>query len=169
MSTTTPTSTDPRASRARRLFDDLLFQNPEVCSHCFARIRDREEHGEPADRLGTGNRPTETLERAGAGELGQDVEDHDTYGVRRSYHARTFCGECGRPGGRADDAHIASLQELRGRVDSIVRRLHEAGYFPSLRTLYGTVATLKQNPEHQGADTEILATAVFLAIDSDDS
>jgi len=166
MSTATTSLTvpgKPRSEAALDRFDELLFHNAEVCSRCFARIRDRTEHDAAAGRLGTGNRPTETLQRAGEGEIGQDVEDHDAYGVRQSFHARTFCGQCGVVGGQAIGDEIHSRQYLRGCVDHIARRLHEAGYYPDLRTLYGTVARLKAKPAYQGRDREILATAVYLA------
>jgi hypothetical protein len=169
MSTTAPPSdgsatTDSEASRALRRFDDLLFANPEVCSHCFARIRDHTEHTDaPANRLGTGNRPTETLERAGAGVVGQDVTDHDAYGAKQSYHGRTYCGACGSPGGTNLD-HTTDKQALRRRLDAIARRLHEAGHYPDLATLYGTALSLKAKPDHQGKDREVLAAAVHLAL-----
>jgi hypothetical protein len=169
MSATTPpsdgsASSGSEAARALRRFDDLLFANPEVCSHCFARIRDHTEHTDaPANRLGTGNRPTETLERAGSGTVGQDVTDHDEYGARQSYHGRTYCGECGSPGGTNLD-HTTDKQTLRRRLDAIVRRLHEAGMRPDLATLYGAALSLKADPDHQGQDRELLATAVHLGL-----
>ena len=144
-------------------FDDLLFENPEICSHCFSRIRDKTEHD--TDRLGTGNRPTETLERAGDGTLGQDIEIHDEYGAAKSYHARTFCSACGSDNGRARGDHIHSLQTLRRITDRIVRRLHEQGYYPDVATTYRVVEHLKQQPEYQGRDREILATAVYLGLE----
>lgn len=166
MSTTAQLSMGrPRAREALDQFDELLFANPEVCARCFARIRDRTEHDAAAGRLGTGNRPTETLERAGAGTVGQDVETKGAHGAQRAYHARTFCGECGAAGGRAIGDEILSGQFLRGCCDRIVRRLHERGYYPDLVTLYGTVATLKSRPDYQGRDREILATAVYLALE----
>jgi len=143
-------------------FDELLFENPEVCSRCYSKIRDHETHD--LDRLGNGNRPTETLQRAGHGIIGQAVEEQDHYGVRRTHTARTFCGECGIQSGRADGRHIHSIQAMRGLCDNVVRRLHEQGLFPDITTLYGTVVSLKRDPDHQGRDRQILATAVELAL-----
>jgi len=163
-----PPETQDRSARALRLFDDLLFDHPGVCSSCYARIRDRTEHDEAvlrAGRLGTGNRPTETLQRAGDGEVGQDCRDHDEYGVRRSYFGRTYCGQCGAPGGTASPERIASLQALRGQLDAIVRRLHEQNFYPDIDTLYRTAIHLKQQPEHQGRDRQLLAAATYLALE----
>jgi hypothetical protein len=159
----TPLMDNPLPQDPGERFDDLLFDNPEICSQCFAHIRDREEHD--LNRLGNRNRPTETLERAGKGIVGQAI-DHDEDGPRQSYRARTYCGECGRQSGRADGDHIHSLQSLRNCCDAIARRLHEAGYYPDLDRLYATAVTLKRKPSYQGKDREILAVAVYLALES---
>jgi len=150
-------------SEALALFDELLFENPEICSSCFCKIRDRTEHD--TNTLGTGNRPTETLERAGSGTVGYDSHDLDAYGARQKIYARTFCGECGSAGGRRDPQHIPSLQQLRRDCDRIARRLHELGYYPDVETLYRVAESLKTNAEHQGRERQILAAAVGLAIE----
>lgn len=157
-----PVQTQPRGKRALEVFDRLLYNNPEVCSSCFAKIRDQTEHD--TDSLGTGNRPTETLERAGVGVVGYDTRDLDAYGERRATFTRTYCGECGSPGGTDDPMHIRSLQQIRGDVDQICRRLHEHGYYPDIGTLYTAVESLKTDPDKQGKDREILAAAVYLSI-----
>jgi len=166
MSTTRPTSDQQvsRGNRALRLFDDLIFANPEICSTCFARIRDQTDHDEAVDGLGTGNNPTETLQRVGEGMVGQDVELKDAYGARRQYRARTYCGACGSPGGTADGARIASRQQALRRTDHILRRLHEQGFYPDVDALYDTVAHLKRQPDRQGQDREIYAAATYLAL-----
>lgn len=155
--------TQSRGQRALRFFDELLFENPEVCSHCFSRIRDRTEHD--TEFLGTGNRPTETLERAGKGVVGHDERQLDDYGAITTPFARTYCGECGSPGGTDDPKRIRSLQQVRGHGDAILRRLHEAGYYPDVQTFYTALERLKQNPDRQGQDREILAAASFLAVE----
>jgi len=152
-----------RGPEALALFDELLFENPEICSSCFCKIRDRTEHD--TNTLGTGNRPAETLERAGSGTVGYDSHDLDAYGARQKIYARTFCGECGSPGGRDEPQRIRSLQQLRGDCDRIVRRLHELGYYPDVATLYRVAESLKTNPDRQGPDREILAASVALAIE----
>jgi hypothetical protein len=161
-----------------RFFDDLLFTSPEICAQCYRRIRSPgivdELHNVGHDgeygsaTLGTGDDPRETLERVGAGELGQTVEYHDDYGVRREYNPKTYCSECGSDGGSAIPEQILSLQRARSVTDNIVRRLHELGYYPDLGVLYNTVEHLKQQPAYQGKDREIFATAVWLALDRGD-
>lgn len=172
MSTQQPTATGSastrsasRGNRALRLFDDLVFEHPEYCATCFSRIRDHTEHDQNADSVGTGNKPTETLERSGKGVVGQDARDHDEYGAARSYHARTYCGECGSRSGSASGARICSLQEAISRTHNIVRALHRHGYYPDVNTLYEVVERLKTDPERQGRDREIFATATFLALE----
>jgi len=173
MSTQQPTATgnaghqsSSRGDRALRLFDDLIFEHPEYCSTCFSRIRDKTEHSDAsANSIGTGNKPTETLERAGKGVVGQDTHDHDEYGAKRSHYGRTYCGECGSPSGSASGARICSLQEAISRSHNIVRALHRHGYYLDIGTLYEVVEKLKTDPERQGKDREIFATAAYLAID----
>lgn len=155
-----------RAKRALRLFDDLLFENPEICSECYARIRDHTDLGDhAADRLGTNpNKPTETLERAGAGTVGQDCRDMDSYGVKRDYYARTYCDDCGSPGGTTAGDTDHSLQTMLRNGDSIVRRLHELGWYPDVEAFYTALRTLKTDPDNQGRDRNIYAVAVYLAL-----
>lgn len=144
-------------------FDDLLFENAEICSHCFSHIRDETEHD--LERLGNSNKPTETRQRAGVGVAGHTVIDLNRYGTKRKHETRTFCGECGSQSGHALGDHIHSRQAIRRICDRIVRRLHEQGYYPHLPTLYGVTLHLKRQPDHQGRDREILATAVHMAIE----
>jgi hypothetical protein len=151
--------------RALRFFDDLLFESPEVCSHCYSRIRDREEHDpeQSYQRLGTGNHPTETLERSGVGVLGIDIEDKNKHGSRQATTSRTYCSECGTDRGRARGDHIHSAYDAQRICDRLVRRLHERGWYPDVDVLYQTVEHLKSQPDYQGQDREIFATAVWLA------
>jgi len=151
--------------RALRFFDELLFDNPEVCSHCYSRIRDREEHDpeQSYQRLGTGNHPTETLERSGVGVLGIDVEDKNEYGSQQSTRARTYCSECGTDRGKAWGDYIHSRYASQRIADRLARRLHEQGWYPDIGKLYGTIDHLKSQPDYQGQDREIFATAVWLA------
>jgi len=166
--TTRQEQRSPTATRALRLFDDLLFASPEICSHCFRRIRDREEHDATAGRLGTGNRPDETLERAGDGTVGYDADREDQYGRTLTYTARTYCAGCGSPGGTAYGDDDVSLQTARRRGDQIIRRLHEAGHYVDVAAFYSALEHLKTDPSNQGKDREIFATATYLAIDRRD-
>lgn len=161
---TTADSTTQRARRALRHFDDLLYASPEICSRCYARIRDRTEHDQDLARLGTGNRPAETLERAGAGTVGQDADDVDGYGYRPQYRARTYCGACGSPGGTDIGGWTRSLQQMRRHTDNVIRRLHERGYYPDVQAVYRAVERLKTQPEHQQRDRQIFAAAVAVGL-----
>lgn len=167
---TTPHPTQPHGQysmthRALRFFDDLLFGNPEVCSHCFSRIRDHTENDpeQSHQTLGTGNHPNETLERSGVGILGIDIEDMNEYGSQQSTRARTYCGECGTDRGKARGDHIHSWYDAQRIADRLVRRLNEQGWYPDVDKLYNTIDHLKSQPDRQGQDREIFATAVWIA------
>lgn len=157
-----PETHDDRAALALDQFDDLLFENPEVCSRCFARIRDRETHDHQG--LGTGNKPTETLERAGDGEVGYDLETKDGYGELTATQVRTYCSKCGSPSGRASGDETAPLQTIKRRCDRIVRRLHDQGYYLNISQFYQLVEILKKRPDAQGRDRQILAIAIHLSL-----
>lgn len=148
-------ATDPRA-----LFDDLVFESDEICSHCYQRIRDIETHD--INNWGTGNRPSETRTRIGAGEVGYD-EDRRPGTDQREYRMATVCGECGRLHGRAD-ADPITKQAALDRLPALTRRLNEQGYAVNTRVLYDTVEHLKSKPDYVGQDTEISAVATYLAL-----
>ena len=153
----------PAHRRALERFDELLFANPEICSHCFSRIRD--EQTTDSDSWGSGRQPDSIMERAGKGALGQDVEFKNEYGSKRAYRARTYCAHCGSPGGAAIGTHDHSLQSAMDCVYNIARRLHEMGYYPDLQTLWGVVGSFKRDPDKQGRDRQLFATAVHMALE----
>jgi hypothetical protein len=162
--TTTSTSAEETARSLTDLYTLLIHESPEVCSNCHVRIRDHEELDHSAATLGTGNCPTETLERAGDGVLGYDVQLKDAYGARRHYQPRTYCGSCGQPGGTARD-DTPSKQTMLAAVDPLVTRLDEAGVPVNPGVLRYLVAELRSRPEYRGSETEIWRAAVALAAD----
>jgi len=162
MSTTRPpTGPTVEYRTLRDLYDALIFDNPEVCSNCHAIIRDKETHD--TDRLGTGNRPDSTLLRVGDGVVGYDVEIHNEYGTQRSYHARTFCDNCGRPGGAASNDPVAR-QTMLEHADTLVERLHEHGIPINVAKLKRYIGHLKSLEGYDGHETEIWRVATEFAI-----
>lgn len=169
MSTATPTSRTTSPSTAHEAARDLtdlylllIHESPEVCSNCHHRIRDREEHDHDANTLGTGNRPTETLQRAGDGVVGYDVTVKDAYGAIRSHKPRTYCGHCGRPGGHARE-DTPSKREMLDTVPALVDRFDALGVPLNDDVLEYVVAELRSQPEHRGSETEIWRAAVAVA------
>lgn len=168
MSSTAPASpsSSPTASAAsrdpRELYLEVIHDSPEVCSNCHHRIRDHEEHDPEAATLGTGNRPTETLERAGDGILGYDADAKDAYGAIQRHHPRTYCGHCGQPGGRARD-DSASKQAMLDAVQPLLHRFDDAGVPLNPDVLRYAVAELRSKESLHGKETEIWGAAVALA------
>jgi len=167
MSTTAQPLTRVRSHENRDLTDlyTLVTRSPEVCGTCHARIRDRETHeGGSLSRLGTGNRPTETLTRAGDGVVGHDIEvpGWDPYGTHAKHVARTYCDRCGTPGGRAPD-RTPSKRAMLDRVDALVTRLAEAGIPVNPAVLQQVVGDLKTDPDHEAKTTEIWRAATAVA------
>lgn len=155
--TTSTTSRDPT-----ELYLEVIHDSPEVCSNCHHRIRDHEEHDHETATLGTGNRPTETLERAGDGVLGYDAEVKDAYGAIQRHHPRTYCGRCGQPGGRARD-DSPSKQAMLDAVQPLVQRFDEASVPLNPDVLRYAVAELRSKEHLHGQETEIWRAAVAVA------
>lgn len=147
------------------LYDIVIQQNPEACSVCHEQIRDRTEHDpeQTHDGLGTGNHPTETLIRAGAGVLGHDVEDKDAYGAIREYRTRTYCGECGRPAGSSQD-DPPSRRQMLARIPALVDRLDEHGLAVDTATLRRVIHHTRSQPVYDGRTDDIWRVATALAV-----
>lgn len=145
----------------RQLFDDLVFDNAEICSDCFSRIRDEEtiDH----DGWGCGNHPDQVRQRVSDGEVGYDDHDHDRYGELRSYNSATVCGVCGQLHGRARDDPLSKQQAL-SRLPQLVRRLNEQRLAVDVDSMYSVVGHLKSQPKYQGRDSEIFAAAVWMGL-----
>jgi len=167
MSTTAQQSRDPTsvARDLTDLYDIVIVRNPEACATCHARIRDHDEHDpdETHDGLGTGNKPTDTLVRVGAGELGHDIEVHDPYGAQREYVTRTYCGECGRPAGATPD-DPQSRRTMLGRIPALLERLADHGLDVDVETLRTVVRHCKSQEAYRNRDDDIWRTAVALAV-----
>jgi hypothetical protein len=165
MSTTASSSTSTATEHARDptdLYVLLVHESPEVCSNCHRQIRDHEQHDHDSATLGTGNRPTETLERTGEGVVGYDVTIRDGYGAVRDYHPRTYCGACGQPGGRARDDTPPKTAMLDA-VKPLLERFDAADIPLNPDVLQRAVGHLRSQPEYCGSETEIWRAVVAVA------
>jgi hypothetical protein len=146
-----------RLAPAAQVFYDNLFENHEVCSYCFQQIREIE----PIDDKRWGSRlashPTEYRTIADGGEPGHDCHQHDEYGAIKTYHSRTFCGDCGR-NGLSDDSH-QKLTTLLAFGRNIVRELDRQGIDCDLDALRDSLRRSSEHRQLQGYQTEILALA----------
>jgi len=160
------------------LYTLLIHESPEVCSSCHARIRAprtaETERQVTADRvaaqsreqntLGTGDDELDALRRGGSGTAAYDAEDMDAYGVRKRHYLRTFCGECGQPGGRARD-DTPSKQAMLDAVPALVDRLAEQDIPANPKALRYIIGYLRSQPEHRGQETEMWSVATKMAVD----
>jgi len=158
-------SRDAVARDPTDVYDIVVLRSPTVCATCHERIRDKHElaAGESHDGLGSGNKPTAVLERAGAGEIGHDAQDMDEYGAVQAHPTRTFCGECGRAAS-ATPSDPAALETMLDRVPALAVALERAGEDPAVDTLYDVVRSLKTGEKYDNRDTDIWRTATALAI-----
>lgn len=140
------------------VFYDRLFENKEVCSYCFTQIRDIDPF--PDDK-NWGSRlashPTEYRSLADGGEPGHDCDEHDDYGVIKTYRSRTFCGECGRDGLSDDQAlppkHLVALGQ------NITAELDRQGVSCDFDALRDSIERSCSHRDLHGYQTEILAIA----------
>lgn len=164
----TATTSDSHEHRlgipASKAFDEIVFNDPTVCSRCFSVIRKRDTY-RPDVGIGGVSRhaPEERLRRAYDGERGYRCEDMDEYGEIRVYHPCTYCGECGSQHGRADNGDLSEALacEFAGNAAD---RLRESSMTVSRDALQYAVGKFKRMSEIQGYDTEIFRRATKIAI-----
>lgn len=146
-----------RLAPAAAVFYDSLFENSEVCSHCFQQIR----YIDPITDTGWGSRlathPTEYRMIADGGEPGHDCIQHDAYGAIQTYHSRTFCGDCGRDG--LSDDHAASEATLIEHGKNIATDLSRQNISCDRDALLDSIRRSCGHRELQGHQTEVLALA----------
>lgn len=126
------------------VFDAVVFQNHEVCSNCFTRVK----------RDG---------ERTTSATLGRTEEQHDEYGELCTYPPRTTCLECGVVRCRALDDSLSKLAALQCAT-TLVERLEEAGYPVDEYELRRFIRAAKGRPDLEAWDTEIFRYATRRAI-----
>lgn len=177
MSTTASTAHDT-ARDLRDLYPLLIHESPEVCSSCHARIRAprtaKTERSVKADRiaaqsrerntLGTGDDELDALRRGNAGTAAYDVRDMDEYGARKDYFLRTFCAECGQPGGKARD-DTPSKQAMLDAIPALVDRLAEQNIPANPDALQYIVGHLRSQEDYCGKETEIWTVATKMAVE----
>lgn len=137
-------------------FVEHVYENTEICSNCFRRIKRTEtlsvEHGS------VGSRERGYSERTEDGVMGQgDVGN-------RVYRPRTFCRACGSQSGR-DVPETLSKHEAIDRARALADRLAEERHPVNVDVLRRTVWMLKSDPDLRGCDTEIFERATKLAIE----
>lgn len=162
------TTSQPASEIARDptdLYDIVVLRSPTRCATCHERIRDRTEVDaeESHDGVGTGNCVTDVLQRAGEGELAHDCEDKDEYGASKRHYTRTFCGRCGRPGGRTP-AESASKQQMLDRVPALIDALQAEGLGVDVDAIYSAVRSLKASDEYDNRDTDIWRAATAVGV-----
>lgn len=175
MSATTPASDIARDPTD--VYTLLIHESGEVCSGCHERIRapqhaesdrcvktgDLQAQTREQNTLGTGEDELDPLRRGAEGVMAYDCEDMDDYGVKRRHFARTYCGNCGQPGGRAHD-DSPSKQQMLEAVPALVDRFAEAGIPINEDELQYLVGHLRTKEEYRGRETEIWQAATAVAL-----
>lgn len=140
-------------------FEELIWTNPEICSNCFARCKEIDEHNRPLGARGDVTYPSQSTARTPDGVRGEDVKEHDEHGAMRTHPPRTACENCGSVGLLAQDNSL-SREEALGRVDAIADRLEEDGWTIDRDRARSFVSILKRSESLTNLDWEIFAAAV---------
>jgi hypothetical protein len=140
-----------------QVFYDNLFENHEVCSYCFTQIREIDPFDDKQWGSRLASHPTEYRTIADGGAPGHDCEQHDEYGAIKTYHSRTFCGDCGRDGLADDSAQpLSTLMEFGANIH---RELTRQGLICDLDALRDSLRRSSEQPPLQDYQTERLALA----------
>lgn len=147
-----------RADQALTFFEEAIWHNHEVCSHCFARLRKTSEL-----QLDDWGNVVEETTYAAAATDGFDLEDPpetvaSTHPLARE---RIVCEDCGSVGGLASGGNL-SLDEAVERVPALVDRVQEAGYEIDVDVVYDTVRHLKSTDDYRNDEKRIFAVAAYL-------
>lgn len=148
-------------------FDLTVWQNPEVCNHCFSQIRREDTHQmHDTDKLATEGNVLKTRQRAGAGVLGYDYTALDPYAVTRVYQPRTYCNECGANDGRANDVWVMSAHDAQLAAGRLVEQLERQGVACDGRALRTFVRRCKSDDQGRidGRETEMFRRATEVAV-----
>lgn len=166
MSTTTSAVATDVARDPTDIYDIVVIRSPTRCASCHQRVRDETELGDEEchDGLGTGNRPTSVLERAGAGEIGHDAIAKDDHGAIYDYQAKTFCSHCGRRPTQTP-ADAVSLETMLDRVPALVEALRAEGLTVDVDGLFDSVRQLKTDQEYASRDADIWRAATAAAVE----
>lgn len=148
-------------------FDDIAFNDPTVCSRCFALIRRHDTYRPDADGGVSQYAPTERCIRAFNGAKGHKIAQTNDYGYRPLHEPRTFCGECGSQSGHADDDDLSRCLAVQF-ADNLADRLVEANvvYLDGVLrdALKYLIGRFKSDDRLHGIDTEIFRASTRIAI-----
>lgn len=169
MSTTvTHQDTQPTVSTTDRPdpdhpFTTAVWDDPEVCNHCFRRCKRITRASYRSKGTGTVH-PVEHHDRTPDGTLGIDERDRGHSGRIREPLPRTTCSHCGSVRLLAQRETL-SLDQALDRVPELVARLDEAGHDTSEEAAFAVIREFKSRQALQGLDREMFEMAVEKAIE----
>lgn len=142
-------------------FRHLIWENPEICSNCFARCKHIDTLETPD--WGNDNQPSSTSWRTPQGEIGYDTDVHDDYGAIQTHEPRTTCSRCGSVRLLADDDTL-SREQVEHHIREIAARLTEDGHSVNESRMLRFARLVKRVPELQRKDFEIFVGAVYYGL-----
>lgn len=170
--------------RPADVFDERVWHNPDICNHCFGRVRTVETEQIHVGKNNQRQLDYEHRDRTSHATLDHDVEakgetgtvavrDEEgrvtglepitTHSAQYRETTRTTCLQCGSVGCLATDATLSRREALQ-RVDALAARLREQGIPISERHLRETVRRGKAREDTEAFDREIFTAAVKVAV-----
>lgn len=151
-----------RPSRRRvAVFRKHILENAEVCDRCFARIR---SIGETRLKRTDVHRHYvhDHYERTDDG-----VQEHDPFHDASDRYGSCYCLRCGAASSTGLADRDRSLAELQALAKNILAYLNcHTPYRADGGRMGRTLARLKREPDNGGLDTEILAVATAVGLES---
>lgn len=149
----------PADHRGIALFEREIWQNSEVCNHCFTRVRSIERNPE-AERLAstsTRNLPAEFHERTEKG-----TQEHTPFDTNVRF-GTCFCTECGGDlRARHRDLDVEMMLEFANNLCRYVRD-HTSLTLDANR-FAREIGSLKSRRDTQGRETQVFAVAFARAL-----
>ncbi|PCR92560.1 hypothetical protein [Natrinema ejinorense] len=157
-----------------RVFRRYVFNNPEICSSCFRRLKANESHlrafaGVTGHDLEPKASRAESIRahKTKPGEIGPEGPLRGTRQVDNTaiakYPTRTVCEDCGAIAGRADSDPL-SRREALSRAKNLCSRLRELGEPVRLDLLKHAVGHLKSLEDYASLDTEVFEAATTVCV-----
>lgn len=151
------------------LFNELLWTNAELCSHCFTQVRDiGPEYSKLLKRTGDCRLDLADLDirvNLWYERTDQGSQEHSPFDSNKRF-GTCFCQQCGGDLSASDeDLSLAQLLDIAERIARYVNE--ETAATVDFGRFTDEIQDLKSKREHQGWDTEILAVSFARSLQSD--
>lgn len=147
-----------------RLFDEYIWQNRELCNHCFTRVREIDANLAAAQLPANSLR---NLPEADQRKTRDSVSEHTPWPHEENpKYGKTFCLNCASD--MTADHRDRTLEDLTPFVGNLYGYVSDHTPIElDTRIFATTLVELKRTPDHQGRETQMLAVAFARGVTND--